>query len=104
MSVLIPLQPPPAVSITGADNGTTVLIMFSIAEPTDFDDLHYTLYRRNSTMMFMPIYDDIQYNYTNVLTDNKPDKQEIYEYQMELHNSVGTSPLSNTIFVRAIQV
>ena len=104
VSVLIPLQPPPAVSITGADNGTTVLIMFSIAEPTDFDDLHYTLYRRNSTMMFMPIYDDIQYNYTNVLTDNKPDKQEIYEYQMELHNSVGTSPLSNTIFVRAIQV
>ena len=103
-TVLIPLQPPPAVSITGADNGTNVLIMFSIAEPTDFDDLHYTLYRRNSTMMFMPIYSDVQYNFTNVLTDNKPVEQETYEYQMELHNSVGTSPLSNTISVRGVEV
>ena len=63
VSVLIPLQPPPAVSITGAVNGTTVLIMFSIAEPTDLGDLHYTLYRcrtnPNPTITFTPIFENV---------------------------------------------
>ena len=108
VAVLIPLQPPPEVSITGAVNGTTVLIMFSIAEPTDLDDLSYTLYRRrinpNPTMTFMPILENESYNFNNVLFDNDPGEQETYEYQMELHNSRGTSPRSNTISVTTTQV
>ena len=108
VSVLVPLQPPPAVSITGTVNGTTVLIMFNIPEPTDLDDLHYTLYRRrtspNPTVMFVPIFNNVSYNYTNVLTDNDPGDQETYEYQMELHNGVGTGPLSNTVSVTTTQV
>ena len=108
VSVLIPLQPPPAVSFTGFFNGTTVLIMFSIAEPTNLDDLRYTLYHRrsspNPTIMFVPIFNNVPYNYTNILTDNDPCEQETYEYQMQLHNSVGTGPLSNTISVTITQV
>ena len=108
VSVLIPLQPPPAVSITGSFNGTTVLIMFSIAEPTNLEDLSYTLFRRrtspNPTIIFLPIFNNVSYNYTNVLTDNDPGEQETYEYQMELHNSVGTGPRSNIISMTATQV
>ena len=108
MSVLIPLQLPPAVSITGAVNGTTVVIMFSIAEPTNLDDLRYTLYRRrtspNPTISFIPISNNVSYNFINVLTDNDPGEQESYEYQMELHNNVGTGPLSNTVSVTTTQV
>ena len=108
VSVLIPLQPPPAVSITGAVNGTTVLIMFSIAEPTDLDDLRYTLYRRrtnpNPTMTFTPIFENVSYNFNNVLTDNEPGEQETYLYQLELLNSMGMSPRSNTIRVITTQV
>ena len=108
VAVLIPLQPPPAMSITGAVNGTTVLIMFSIAEPTDLDDLRYTLYRSrinpNPTMIFTPIQENVSYNFDNVLIDNEPGEQETYEYQLELHNSRGTSPRSNTISVTTTQV
>ena len=108
VTVLIPLQPPPAVSITGSFNGTTVLIMFSIAEPTNLEDLSYTLFRRrtspNPTIIFLPIFNNVSYNYTNVLTDNDPGEQETYEYQMELHNSVGTGPRSNIISITATQV
>ena len=105
VSILIPLQRPPAPLIAGIVNGTTVLIMFSISEPTDLDDLRYTLYRRNSTMTSsMPIFNNEYYNFTNVLTDNDPGEQVSYEYQMELHNSVGTGPLSNKIRVITTQV
>ena len=108
VSVLIPLQPPPAVFITGAVYGTTVLIVFNIAEPTNLDDLRYTLYRRkispNPTTTFIPIFNNVLYNFTNVLTDSDPGEQESYEYQMELHNSVGTGPLSNTILITTTQV
>ena len=108
VSVLIPLQLPPASSITASFNGTTVLIMFNIAEPTNLEDLYYTLYRRrtspNPTITFIPIFNRVSYNFTNVLTDNDPGAQETYEYQMELHNSVGTGPRSNTISVTTTQV
>ena len=101
VSVLIPLQPPSTVSITGAVNGTTVSIMFSIAEPTDLDDLRYTLYRRrinpNPNMTFTPIFEDVAYNFNNALIDNEPGEQETYEYQLEISNSRGISPRSNTI-------
>ena len=95
-------------SITGAVNGTTLLIMFSIAEPTDLDDLRYTLYRSrinpNPTMTFTPIRENVSYNFDNVLIDNEPGEQETYEYQLELYNSRGTSPRSNTISVTTTQV
>ena len=107
-SIPIPLQPPPTVSIAGAVNGTTVLIMFSIADPTDLDDLRYTLYRRrvnpSPTTTFMPIYDNQSYEFNNVLRDDEPGEQETYEYQLELHNSMGTSPRSNKINVTTTQV
>ena len=108
VAVLVPLQPPPAVSITGAVNGTTVLIMFSISEPTDLADLHYTLSRRqispNPETGFTTIMNDVQYNFNNVLEDDEPGEQETYEYQLQLRNSMGTSAPSNTINVTTTQV
>ena len=106
-SVLIPLKPPPAPFITGTVNGTTVLIMFSISEPTNLDDLRYSLYRRlsNTTVTsFELIFTNVSYNYTNVIIDNDPGEQRSYEYQMELHNCVGTGPPSNIETVTTTQV
>ena len=104
---LVPLRPPPTVSITGAVNGTTVLIMFFISEPTDLADLRYTLSRRqispNETEL-MIIMNNVQYNFNNVLQDDEPGEQETYEYQLRLRNSMGTSELSNTISVTTTQV
>lgn len=108
IAVLVPLGPPPDVSITGAVNGTTVLIMFRIAEPTDLDDLRYTLYRRRVTDQddsapFVAIR-NASYNFDNVLIDTEPGAEETYEYQMELHNSIGSSSRSNTESVTTTQV
>ena len=105
--VLVPLQPPPAVSITGAVNGTTVLIMFSISEPTDLADLRYTLSRRQispNEIEFMIMINNVQYDFSNVLQDDEPGEQETYEYQLQLRNSMGTSEPSNTISVTTTQV
>lgn len=107
MAVQVPLQSPPAVYITGAVNGTTVLIMFIIVEPTDLNDLNYTLYRQqthpNSTMS-VPIFDNLSYNFSNVLTDSGPSANETYQYQMVLHNSIGNGPPSNNLSVTTTQV
>lgn len=104
VAVLIPLQRPPTPVITGAVNGTTVLIQFSISEPTDLGDLRYTLFRRNSSTNFTIILNYIQYNYINVLRDDEPGEQETYQYQLMLHNSMGNSSRSNIESVTTTQV
>ena len=105
VAVLIPLQPPPTPVITAAVNGTTVLIQFSISEPTDLGDLRYTLFRRpNSSTDFVPIISNMQYNYINVLRDDEPGEQETYQYQLMLHNSMGNSSRSNNVSVTTTQV
>ena len=107
-AVTVPLQRPPRPSITGAVNGTTVLIMVIITEPTDINDLRYTLYRTqrrpNDEDTFTAIVSNMSYTLGTVLTDDGPGEEETYEYQLELHNSEGTSERSNTIRVTTTEV
>jgi len=102
ITVQTSLQPPPTASITGAVNGTTVHINFIISQPTDLNDLNYTLYRRKtspSNTSFIKIFDNVPYNFSNVLTDTDPGEQETYDYQLQLLNSMGIGPLSNMLSV-----
>ena len=106
-TIQVPLQAPPAVSLTGAVNGTTVIIMFTISQPTDLNDLRYTLHRRQTqpaTTPFQPILIDVPYNFTNVIRDEGPNEQETYEYEMILINTIGSSQPSNTISITTTQV
>ena len=107
-AVTVPLQRPPRPSITGAVNGTTVLIMVIITEPTDINDLRYTLYRTrrkpNDEGTFTAIVSDMPYTLGTVLTDDSPGEEETYEYQLELDNNEGTSERSNTIRVTTTEV
>ena len=107
-TVHVPLQPPPSASLTGAVNGTTAIIMFTISQPTDFNDLQYTLRRRqthpNPSMSFQNIATNVRYNFTNLVMDEEPNAIESYEYQMILHNSIGSSQPSNIISITTTQV
>jgi len=106
-TVHVPLQPPPSASLTGAVNGTTAIIMFMISQPTDFNDLQYTLHRRQThpnATSFQDIATNVLYNSTNLVRDEEPGAQETYEYQMILTNSIGSSQPSNIISITTTQV
>jgi len=101
-SVQIPLQRAPAAYIAYAVNGTTVHINFIISQPTDLNHLNYTLYRQQTNTRrtdFIKIFDNVPYNFSNIITDTDPSEQETYHYQLQLLNSVGTGPLSNMVTV-----
>jgi len=79
-AIQIPLQVPPAVSLTGAVNGTTAIIMLTISQPTDLHDLQCTLRHWQTRQL--------HFNQC-LLTCRIPcDKQETYEYKMS--NSIGS--------------
>jgi len=100
-------QAPPSVRLNGAVNGTTAIIMFTISKPTDFNDLQYTLNRRQTrptTTSFQDIASNVHYNFTNLFMDEELNAQATYEYQMILHNSFGDSQPSNIISITTTQV
>ncbi|XP_065883725.1 uncharacterized protein [Dysidea avara] len=104
--IQVPLQAPPPVSLTGAVNGTTAIIMFTISQPTDLNDLRYTLRRRQTrpmTTSFQNIATNVAYNFTNLLRDEGPNAQETYEYEMILSNTIGNSQPSNVISITTTQ-
>jgi len=106
-TIRVPLQVPPSVTLIGAVNGNTAIIMFSISQPTDFNDLQFTLRRQQiqpTTTSFQVIASNVHYNFTNLFMDEELNAQATYEYQMILHNSIGNSTPSNVISITTTQV